>query len=502
MDYLYDILLYLPAVVCVHHIVPEIGLKKRSNIRRLTLWLAFAILIMAFSDAMFVHGASQDIQFLLIIRLICVVVIPTIPILCLFVACAMLRIDYKKLHLNLLLLIPLLWLTTELTFVLFQGWDNILVYEREVVGLRHFSLGLGSSSALQTAMQNPVIRWYSRLFGVFFSWFCTIEWLAGLIFILIQLRKHRRTRFEFLRYLFKDGHSSQYYVFTCWMLPVIVISMVRLAVGLPFVKATPWFAILYFLLLSVCLIQALYTATVDYLPTLTFKAIMFPLKYEPALKEDFLENPEQYVHLTEPDIKTTSSETTSDSSSDEPSAQPTQPAQSAQPSYPVPSAQPSSSSQESVPIPSQRPAESSDKAARLLDSAARSGRAPETIILFQHLVEQIEKMMQSDKLYLNPNLTIEDIAAELNTNRVYVSQAVNSILHQTFREYVNGLRIDYAKEFIREHPEATQDIIAKRCGFVDASAFNRKFTQVIGRSPREWALSLFAQEHSDESRIF
>lgn len=112
----------------------------------------------------------------------------------------------------------------------------------------------------------------------------------------------------------------------------------------------------------------------------------------------------------------------------------------------------------------------------------------DSLTSYQEIVDGMMNLMQNDRLYLNVNLTIEDVAAELNTNRVYVSRAVNNILNTSFRDYVNSLRINYAKDFMLSNPKATQEMIASNCGFIDGTAFNKKFRQITGMTPREWLL--------------
>lgn len=102
------------------------------------------------------------------------------------------------------------------------------------------------------------------------------------------------------------------------------------------------------------------------------------------------------------------------------------------------------------------------------------------------MLHSLKKLMEEDKLFLNPDLTIEDVASELNTNRVYISRIVNQMMHITFRDYVNQLRIRYSKQYMTKHPEYTQETVAVASGYQDAASFNRKFRQITGVTPREW----------------
>ena len=51
---------------------------------------------------------------------------------------------------------------------------------------------------------------------------------------------------------------------------------------------------------------------------------------------------------------------------------------------------------------------------------------------------------------------------------------------------LNILRIDYAEQYILNHPEAKQAEIAQACGFLSASSFNNMFKKVTGLTPKMW----------------
>lgn len=104
------------------------------------------------------------------------------------------------------------------------------------------------------------------------------------------------------------------------------------------------------------------------------------------------------------------------------------------------------------------------------------------------LLSSLKVYMSDDKPFLSPTLTIEDVAHALCTNKSYVSKCVNKNLHQTFRDYVNSLRIDYAKQMMLSHPDMVQEEIASKSGFSEASQFNKKFKQMVGMTPRQWML--------------
>lgn len=105
------------------------------------------------------------------------------------------------------------------------------------------------------------------------------------------------------------------------------------------------------------------------------------------------------------------------------------------------------------------------------------------------LLLQFIKFMSSKKPYLNTGFTISEVSEALNTNRTYISMLVNQNFNMTFRDYVNSLRINHAKELILEGPEEFPEDIAIRSGFTSDYQFVKKFKQNEGMSPRAWQAS-------------
>lgn len=96
--------------------------------------------------------------------------------------------------------------------------------------------------------------------------------------------------------------------------------------------------------------------------------------------------------------------------------------------------------------------------------------------------------------YTSPKLTIGDLALELGTNRTYLSDYIKSVYQASFREWIAGLRIEYAKQQMMEHPELTIAAISEESGFLSLSYFSRIFTEKEGCSPSKWRKVFTAQE--------
>lgn len=111
----------------------------------------------------------------------------------------------------------------------------------------------------------------------------------------------------------------------------------------------------------------------------------------------------------------------------------------------------------------------------------------ESPLLYQQIQTSLEQSMTESKLYLNPKLTLQELAAEIGTNRTYLSEYLNNVLETTFYEYVNAFRIKEACKFINEFGQRKSMIeIAEMSGFNSISTFNRSFAKVMGMTPSQY----------------
>lgn len=104
----------------------------------------------------------------------------------------------------------------------------------------------------------------------------------------------------------------------------------------------------------------------------------------------------------------------------------------------------------------------------------------------QRLFFNFSMYMVEERPYLNPELTIIDVAAALHSNRTYISALVAERYGMPFRDYINTQRINFAKTYILTHPDAILEEVAAASGFASASQFVKKFHQIENVSPRIW----------------
>lgn len=102
----------------------------------------------------------------------------------------------------------------------------------------------------------------------------------------------------------------------------------------------------------------------------------------------------------------------------------------------------------------------------------------------QH-VKKLEQFLEQEKPYLNPSLTIKDLADSLSIPARQLSQVINDKLKQNFYDLVNSYRITEAIEMFKNpnHDEKTILEILYDVGFNSKSSFNHIFKKKTGETP-------------------
>jgi AraC-like DNA-binding protein len=105
----------------------------------------------------------------------------------------------------------------------------------------------------------------------------------------------------------------------------------------------------------------------------------------------------------------------------------------------------------------------------------------------EHLAA-FEELLVHKKYYLNPDITLDSLAEELNLSKSHLSRLINKELQTSFPDYINNLRIEEAKYYLR-HPDFanyTLVSIGLEAGFASKTTFNNTFKKVTGMTPSEY----------------
>ena len=107
---------------------------------------------------------------------------------------------------------------------------------------------------------------------------------------------------------------------------------------------------------------------------------------------------------------------------------------------------------------------------------------------YAEISEEIKEWTNNDG-YIHPGLTLKELSETLHTNRTYLSEYIRTTYNMSFRDWITGLRMEYAKREMMRHPEWTIDEISKVSGFLSSSHFMKNFKEKEGYSPAKWRKS-------------
>lgn len=112
--------------------------------------------------------------------------------------------------------------------------------------------------------------------------------------------------------------------------------------------------------------------------------------------------------------------------------------------------------------------------------------APEQSITDEdvQIVAKLDGLMQQQKLYLNPDLTLSQLSRKVLVPVKQLSGAINRVTGENVSRYINAARIKAAQEALQAGESVTNAMLS--AGFNTKSNFNREFLRMTGQSPSAW----------------
>lgn len=116
------------------------------------------------------------------------------------------------------------------------------------------------------------------------------------------------------------------------------------------------------------------------------------------------------------------------------------------------------------------------------------------------LFEEIKVYLEKNKPFKDPDFSIQQLAAELNSNSTYISRAININTNMNFKTFINKYRINQVKQELNniDNDKYTLMYIYTSAGFKYQSTFNKVFKQIENITPSEY----IAQKNKDSQLNF
>lgn len=113
--------------------------------------------------------------------------------------------------------------------------------------------------------------------------------------------------------------------------------------------------------------------------------------------------------------------------------------------------------------------------------------SPLNPIYVEECLKKLDHLMRREKIYRDENLSLQILAGRIDLLPRYLSQIINEKKNMNFSDYVNGYRIDEARELLSQ-PNGSRKIlaIAFEVGFNTKAAFNIAFKKQTGMTPSQY----------------
>lgn len=99
--------------------------------------------------------------------------------------------------------------------------------------------------------------------------------------------------------------------------------------------------------------------------------------------------------------------------------------------------------------------------------------------------QQVNTLISEQNLYLNPDLTLNTLARKIGVPARQISKAVNLTRGCNVSQWINGLRIDYAQQLLRNTDLPVTEVMLE-AGFATKSNFHREFLRISGVTPTDY----------------
>ncbi len=122
---------------------------------------------------------------------------------------------------------------------------------------------------------------------------------------------------------------------------------------------------------------------------------------------------------------------------------------------------------------------------QVIDTKENSSKDSETLEKYKSVLQKIDQEIEQSELFLNPELTIVQIAECVNEHPRLISKTINTLKSENFNTYINSFRVAKAKEMLLNGASDQLNIegIGKEVGFKSNSSFYAAFKKQMNCTP-------------------
>lgn len=108
----------------------------------------------------------------------------------------------------------------------------------------------------------------------------------------------------------------------------------------------------------------------------------------------------------------------------------------------------------------------------------------------QGMVGAVQKYIRR---HLKENISLNDIAREVDRNPTYISHVFRAVTGETLFEYITRLRMELAMKLLRESSMKIQEIAAET-GYEEQSYFSQVFKKYTGKTAGSYRKMMYKDE--------
>lgn len=102
------------------------------------------------------------------------------------------------------------------------------------------------------------------------------------------------------------------------------------------------------------------------------------------------------------------------------------------------------------------------------------------------LQQRLRTAMEEEELWREPELSLEDLACRVGSNRTYITRAIQQMGYTGFKDYLNRLRVRYISQRLRIPQHERMQALFYDAGYRSRGSAWRNFTAIMGCSPSEY----------------